>query len=299
MTGLLVLAGTPIGRPDDASPRLRAELRRRPTSSPPRTPAGCAGCAADLGVDDRPAGSSPTSRATRRRGRPSCVERAASAAPRVLLVTDAGMPSVSDPGYRLVAAAVEAGRPRHRACPGPSRGAHRARGLRAAGRPVLLRGLPAAQGGRAGRAGSRRWRAEPRTMVFFESPHRAAATLRAMAEAFGADRAGRGLPRADQDLRGGPARRRSAELAAWAEPRASRARSPSSCRGRPRGAPAAASAPTPSWPRWSRGARGGGHAAQGGDRRGRRPRPGATAARSTTPSSPPSASARNRRGPPE
>ena len=48
--------------------------------------------------------------------------------------------------------------------------------------------------------------AEPRTMVFFEAPHRTAEALAAMAEAFGADRRGGGLPRADQDLRGGPAR---------------------------------------------------------------------------------------------
>ena len=45
---------------------------------------------------------------------------------------------------------------------------------------------------------------DPRTLVFFEAPHRLAASLAAMAEAFGSDRTGRGLPRADQDLRGGP-----------------------------------------------------------------------------------------------
>ena len=63
----------------------------------------------------------------------------------MLVVTDAGMPSVSDPGYRLVAAAVEAGRPGDRG-PRAERGAHRTRGLRAAGGPLLLRGVPAPQG---------------------------------------------------------------------------------------------------------------------------------------------------------
>ena len=46
-------------------------------------------------------------------------------------------------------------------------------------------------------------------MVFFEAPHRTAAALAAMAEAFGADRAGGRVPRADQDPRGGTPRRRS------------------------------------------------------------------------------------------
>ena len=74
------------------------------------------------------------------------------------------------------------------AVPGPSRGAHGARPLRAAGGPVLLRGLPAAQGGASARRALAALAAEPRTMVFFEAPHRLAATLAAMAEAFGPDR---------------------------------------------------------------------------------------------------------------
>ena len=48
---------------------------------------------------------------------------------------------------------------------------------------------------------------EQRTMVFFEAPHRTGRALAAMAEAFGADRAARRLPRADQDPRGGTPRR--------------------------------------------------------------------------------------------
>ena len=53
-------------------------------------------------------------------------------------------------------------------------------------------------------------------MVFFEAPHRTEAALAAMAEAFGDDRPGRGLPRADQDPRGGTPRTASRELVAWA-----------------------------------------------------------------------------------
>ena len=77
---------------------------------------------------------------------------------RVAVVTDGGMPSVSDPGYRLVRAALDAGLP-VTAAPGPSARDHRAGAVRAAQRPVLLRGVPAAQArrapGPAGRAGRR------------------------------------------------------------------------------------------------------------------------------------------------
>ena len=119
-------------------------------------------------------------------------------------MTDAGMPSVSDPGYRLVAAAVEAG-VLVTAVPGPSAVLT---ALAVSGLPVdrfCFEGfLPRKAGER-----SRRLAAladEERTMVFFEAPHRTEAALAAMAEAFGDDRAGRGLPRADQDPRGGTPR---------------------------------------------------------------------------------------------
>ena len=110
MGGVLVLAGTPIGDPADASPRLVRELARRRRGRgrghPPAAPAG-----ARPRRRARPAGSSPTTTPTRPARTPELVE-ALQAGQRVLLVTDAGMPSVSDPGYRLVAAAVEAGRAR-------------------------------------------------------------------------------------------------------------------------------------------------------------------------------------------
>ena len=66
----------------------------------------------------------------------------------VAVVTDGGMPSVSDPGYRLVRAAIDAGVP-VTAAPGPSAVTTALAALRPALRPVLLRGLPAAQAGRA------------------------------------------------------------------------------------------------------------------------------------------------------
>ena len=86
------------------------------------------------------------------------------------------------------------------------RGAHGARRLRAAGGPVLLRGVPPAQGRGAG---ARRWpalAAERRTMVFFEAPHRLDGHAARDGRGVRGRPAGRRLPRADQDLRGGPPR---------------------------------------------------------------------------------------------
>jgi 16S rRNA (cytidine1402-2'-O)-methyltransferase len=131
----------------------------------------------------------------------------------VLLVTDAGMPAVADPGFRLVAAAVAAGVP-VTVVPGPS----------AVLAALALSGLPTDrfcfEGFLPRQAGPRRARlaglaAEPRTLVFFEAPHRLAAGLAAMAEAFGAERPAavcRELTKTYEEVRRGPLR----ELAEWA-----------------------------------------------------------------------------------
>jgi len=132
---------------------------------------------------------------------------------RVLLVTDAGMPSVSDPGYRLVAAAVEHG-VRVTAVPGPSAVLT---ALALSALPVdrfCFEGfLPRKAGERLGRL--REVAAERRTMVFFEAPHRLDDTLTAMAEVFGADRRAavcRELTKTYEEVKRGPL----GELAAWA-----------------------------------------------------------------------------------
>jgi 16S rRNA (cytidine1402-2'-O)-methyltransferase len=101
---VLVLAATPIGRVADAPPRLADRAghrrRRRRRGHPP-----AARLTTDLGVDGhRPGG---VLLRGQRVGRTPQLLEALLAGERVLLVTDAGMPSVSDPGYRLVAAAVE------------------------------------------------------------------------------------------------------------------------------------------------------------------------------------------------
>ena len=205
----------PRGHPDRRPARRGAAARRRssppPTSSLPRTPAASSGC-------------SPRSR-SRRRARvlsyhehneaartPELVERLL-AGERVVVVTDAGMPSVSDPGYRLVAAAVEAGI-RVTCVPGPS----------AVLMALAVSGLPvdrfAFDGFLPRKAGERsrvlaEAAQERRTLVYFEAPHRLAETLEAMAEAFGPTRRAavcRELTKTYEEVRRGTL----AELATWA-----------------------------------------------------------------------------------
>ena len=208
--GVLVLAGTPIGRPDDASPRLVAELGRADVVAAEDT-RRLRRLASDLGVEvgGRIVSYFEGNEAART---PDLLAEVA-AGRRVLLVTDAGMPSVSDPGYRLVAACVEADLP-ITAVPGPSAVLT---ALAVSGLPVdrfCFEGFPPRKAGeRSRRLGA--LAEEERTMVFFESPHRTAATLSAMAEVFGADRPAalcRELTKTYEEVvRGG-----LGELAAWA-----------------------------------------------------------------------------------
>ena len=132
---------------------------------------------------------------------------------RVLVVTDAGMPSVSDPGYRLVAAAIAA-KVRVTCVPGPSAVLM---ALAVSGLPVdrfCFEGfLPRKPGERRRVLGE--LAGERRTMVFFEAPHRIADTLTAMAEAFGSDRPAavcRELTKTYEEVRRGTV----TDLAVWA-----------------------------------------------------------------------------------
>jgi 16S rRNA (cytidine1402-2'-O)-methyltransferase len=208
--GVLVLAATPIGDVDDAPPRLRRELEvadvvaaedtrrlRRLTSA--------------LGIEltARVVSYFEGNEAART---PELAELLAGGA-RVVLVTDGGMPSVSDPGYRLVAAAIERGI-RVTVAPGPSAALA---ALAVSGLPVdrfCFEGfLPRTGGARRSRLAE--LAAEPRTQVFFEAPHRLAATLADMSAAFGAGRRAavcRELTKTYEEVRRGPL----GELATWA-----------------------------------------------------------------------------------
>ena len=113
---MLVLAGTPIGDPADASPRLARELAGADVVAAEDT-RRLRRLTRELAVEvaGRVVSYYDANEAART---PELIE-ALLAGSRVVLVTDAGMPSVSDPGYRLVAAAVEAGIA-VTAVPGPS-----------------------------------------------------------------------------------------------------------------------------------------------------------------------------------
>ncbi|MGA5427847.1 16S rRNA (cytidine(1402)-2'-O)-methyltransferase [Streptomyces koyangensis] len=182
-TGTLVLAGTPIGDTADAPPRLAAELERADVIAAEDT-RRLRRLTQALGVhtSGRVVSYFEGNESART---PELVEELVRGA-RVLLVTDAGMPSVSDPGYRLVAAAVERGL-RITAVPGPSAVLT---ALALSGLPVdrfCFEGFPPRKAGeRLGRL--REVADERRTLVYFEAPHRLAATLEAMAEVFGTDR---------------------------------------------------------------------------------------------------------------
>jgi 16S rRNA (cytidine1402-2'-O)-methyltransferase len=208
--GVLVLAGTPIGDPADAPPRLAEELAGADVVAAEDT-RRLRRLTAALGVE--PGGRVVSYFEGNEAGRtPELVEALAGGA-RVVLVTDAGMPSVSDPGYRLVAACVERGI-RVTAVPGPSAVLT---ALAVSGLPVdrfCFEGfLPRKSGERLARL--REVAADRRTLVYFEATHRIDDTLAAMAEVFGAERRAavcRELTKTYEEIRRGPLR----ELAKWA-----------------------------------------------------------------------------------
>ncbi|MDP9444086.1 MAG: 16S rRNA (cytidine(1402)-2'-O)-methyltransferase [Actinomycetota bacterium] len=210
MRGTLVLAATPIGCVDDASPRLAAELAGADVVAAEDTRRLRRLCA-DLGVD--PTGQLMSYFEGNEAARTDELLESLRAGSRVVLVTDAGMPTVSDPGYRLVAAAVAAGIP-VTVVPGPS----------AVLAALAVSGLPVDRfcfEGFLPRKGAERARrlaglvAEERTMVFFEAPHRLTATLTALAEAFGSARPAaccRELTKTYEEVRRGEL----GELVGWA-----------------------------------------------------------------------------------
>ncbi len=182
-TGRLLIAATPLGQPSDASVRLvralgsadviAAEDTRRIRTLAQALEVRLAGRVVSL-FDQNEASRVP-----------ALVENIRGGST-VLLVSDAGMPLISDPGYRLVAACIE-----HRLAvvclPGPS----------AVTTALAVAGLPAERfcfEGFAPRKQSARtsWlrslTAEPRTCVFFESPRRLADCLRDAVDALGDER---------------------------------------------------------------------------------------------------------------
>jgi 16S rRNA (cytidine1402-2'-O)-methyltransferase len=208
--GVLVLAATPIGDPRDAAPRLAQEIAGADVVAAEDTRRLSRLCAA---LEVSPTGSVLSYHEHNEASRTADLLARLVAGERVVVVTDAGMPSVSDPGYRLVSAAIEAG-VRVTCVPGPSAVLM---ALAVSGLPVdrfAFEGFPSRKAGERLRA-LQALAAERRTMIFFEAPHRLDATLVAMAEAFGDHRPAavcRELTKTYEEVRRGGLR----ELAEWA-----------------------------------------------------------------------------------
>lgn len=210
-TGRVILAATPLGRPGDGSIRLREALATAPVIAAEDTRRLRRLCAdLDVAMTGRIVSFFDANEA----GRVAGLVADLHAGLDVLVVTDAGMPSVSDPGYRLVAAAVIEGL-EVTCLPGPS----------AVTTALAVSGLSVDrfcfEGFLPRKAGERRrvleaLVTEPRTLVLFEAPHRLPDALADLVAAFGAQRPAavcRELTKTHEEV----VRGSLAELAAWAE----------------------------------------------------------------------------------
>ncbi len=183
MTGRILLAATPIGNTADGSARLWEALASADVIAAEDTRslkdlarrAGITTSARVVAMHDHNESDAAAG-----------LVQAASGGATVVVVSDAGMPTVSDPGFSLVRAAIDAG-VEVSVLPGPSAVLA---ALAVSGLPTdrfCFEGfLPRKPGERAATLSA--LAAEPRTMVFFESPHRVAETLTAMEQAFGSNR---------------------------------------------------------------------------------------------------------------
>lgn len=207
---MIILAATPIGNLGDVSRRLVEALETATVIAAEDTRTTQRLLAA-LAIENRPRLIALHDHNEKDRA-PELVELARDRD--VLLLSDAGMPTVSDPGYGVVAAAAAAG-VTVTAIPGPSAVLT---ALAVSGLPTdrfAFEGfVPRKPGERA--AALRALAAEPRTLVFFEAPSRVAGTLSDMASAFGAERRAavcRELTKLHEEV----ARGTLSELASWAE----------------------------------------------------------------------------------
>jgi 16S rRNA (cytidine1402-2'-O)-methyltransferase len=181
--GKLYVVGTPIGNLADLSPRARDALANADVIAAEDT-RHTRGLLSQIGVESRLIAYHEHNEAERVEELVARLESGLS----VALVSDAGTPLVSDPGWRLVRAARDAG-VAIVPVPGPCAAIV---ALSAAGLPTdhfVFEGfLPRRAAARAGRLAE--LRGETRTIVFYEAVHRVAETLAAMREVFGGERAG-------------------------------------------------------------------------------------------------------------
>ena len=181
--GSILLVATPIGDVRDASPRVIAALEGADIVAAEDTRRALA-LASRLGIKlgGRLIALHDHNEAEKAAG----IVEAARGGARVVFVSDAGMPTVSDPGFRLACAAIDAGVPLS-VLPGPS----------APLVALALSGLPSDRFAFEGFLPRKDGEAtrylqdlatDPHMLIFFESPRRAAATLTRMAEVLGSDR---------------------------------------------------------------------------------------------------------------
>lgn len=206
---VIILAATPIGNLSDASERLRQALTNAEVIASEDTRTTIKLLRA-LGIDNHPR-LIPLHDHNEKAKAAELVELAREQD--LLVLSDAGMPTVSDPGYGLVAAAAAAD-VTVTAIPGPSAviTALAVSGL-ATDRFTFEGFLPRKPNER--RSVLRSLAREPRTMVFFESPQRIAAALADVVTEMGEDRAvvvARELTKLHEEVKRGTA----AELATWA-----------------------------------------------------------------------------------
>lgn len=206
----LVLAATPIGDPRDASPRLREALATADVVAAEDT-RRLRRLASSLEIELT--GKVVAVYDAVERGRAGGLLDEVAEGRTVVLVSDAGVPLVSDPGYVLLAAAVARDLP-VTVLPGPS----------AVTAAIAVAGVPVDrwcfEGFLPRKAGERRSRlaelsGDRRALVIFESPRRLAATLVDVAAVFGAERQAavcRELTKTHEEIRRGPL----SELADWA-----------------------------------------------------------------------------------
>ena len=179
--GRLYVVGTPIGNVDDLSPRARDVLAKADVIAAEDT-RHTRGLLSRIGVESRLIAYHEHNENERV---PELLEQLARGKS-VALVSDAGTPLISDPGWRLVHAAQAAG-VAVVPIPGPCAAVA---ALSVAGLPTdhfVFEGfLPRRDSARAERLES--LKREQRTIVFYEAVHRIAATLSALCDTFGSER---------------------------------------------------------------------------------------------------------------
>lgn len=183
MTGIIYLAATPIGNVADASPRL-VEVLKSADVVAAEDSRRAVRLFRELGI--RAEGSLISFYDAVEESKSAELVQRAREGSTIVVITDAGMPSVSDPGFRIVQEAI-AHDVQVSVIPGPSAVLA---ALAVSGLPVdrfTFEGfLPRKSGER--KAQLEAIALEPRTMVFFEAPHRLAETLLDMREVLGDDR---------------------------------------------------------------------------------------------------------------